>query len=52
MYKDSPKLLNGNEAFEGYAIDLIKEIADTLSESLITLGMIANDLMTTIVVCT
>ena len=31
MYKDSDKRLTGNNVFEGYAIDLIKEIADTLS---------------------
>ena len=33
MYKDSSKRLTGNEAFEGYAIDLIKEIAEILSKS-------------------
>jgi len=30
MYKDSSKRLTGNDVFEGYAIDLIKEVADTL----------------------
>ena len=32
MYKDSSKRLTGNDVFEGYAIDLIKEVADTLSK--------------------
>ncbi len=36
MYKDSSKRLTGNEAFEGYAIDLIKEIAEILSKRKVT----------------
>ena len=31
MYKISQEGLTGNDRFEGYAIDLIKEIADILS---------------------
>eukprot|EP00094_Tigriopus_californicus_P003973 TCALIF_03827-PA protein Name:"Similar to GRIK2 Glutamate receptor ionotropic, kainate 2 (Macaca fascicularis)" AED:0.16 eAED:0.16 QI:0/0.7/0.45/1/0.8/0.81/11/0/556 len=30
MYRDSTKRLTGNDVFEGYAIDLIKEIAEIL----------------------
>lgn len=30
MYRESAKRLSGNEAFEGYAIDLIKEVAEIL----------------------
>ncbi len=32
MYRDSQKRLTGNDVFEGYAIDLIKEVAEILSE--------------------
>ncbi len=32
MYQDSEKRLTGNEVFEGYAIDLIKEVAEILSK--------------------
>jgi len=32
MYRDSEKRLEGNDIFEGYAPDLIKEIAQELSE--------------------
>ena len=32
MYKDSQKRLTGNDVFEGYAIDLIKEVAEILSK--------------------
>ena len=32
MFKESSKKLVGNDAFEGYAIDLIHEIAQILSE--------------------
>ena len=32
MFKESSEKLVGNEAFEGYAIDLIAEIAQILSE--------------------
>jgi len=32
MYRDSEKRLEGNDIFEGYAPDLIKEIAEELSE--------------------
>ena len=32
MYQDSPKRMTGNDAFEGYAIDLITEIAQILSK--------------------
>ena len=31
MYRDSQKMLKGNDVFEGYAIDLIKEVAEILS---------------------
>ena len=34
MYKDADKRLTGNDVFEGYAIDLIKDVADILSEFL------------------
>lgn len=30
MHRDSEKRLTGNDVFEGYAIDLIKEVAETL----------------------
>lgn len=33
MYRDSQKRLTGNDVFEGYAIDLIKEVAEILSKS-------------------
>ena len=33
VYRDSSKRLTGNDVFEGYAIDLIKEIAEILSKS-------------------
>ncbi len=33
MYRDSSKRLTGNNVFEGYAIDLIKEIAEILGTS-------------------
>ena len=33
MYRDSDKRLTGNDVFEGYAIDLIKEVAEILSKS-------------------
>ena len=32
MYRDSQKRLTGNDVFEGYAIDLIKEVAEILSK--------------------
>ena len=32
MYRDSEKRLTGNDVFEGYAIDLIKEVAEILSK--------------------
>lgn len=32
MHRDSSKRLTGNDVFEGYAIDLVKEIAEILSE--------------------
>ena len=32
MYKDTSERLEGNDIFEGYAIDLIKEIADILRQ--------------------
>ena len=32
MMRQSDKMLTGNEAFEGYAIDLIKEVAEILSK--------------------
>ena len=32
MFKESSKKLIGNDAFEGYAIDLISEIAQILSK--------------------
>ncbi len=32
MYRDSDKHLSGNDVFEGYAIDLIKEVAEILSK--------------------
>ena len=32
MYADSDKRLTGNDVFEGYAIDLIKEVAEILSK--------------------
>ena len=31
MYRDSQKRLTGNDVFEGYAIDLIKNISEILS---------------------
>ena len=31
MYKDSSKRLTGNEVFEGFAVDLIHEVAQILS---------------------
>ena len=31
MYKDSSKRLTGNEVFEGFAVDLIEEVAKILS---------------------
>ena len=34
MYRESSKRLSGNDVFEGYAIDLIKEVAEILSEPL------------------
>lgn len=34
MYRDSSKRLTGNDVFEGYAIDLIKEIAEILSKKM------------------
>ena len=33
MYRDSQKRLTGNDVFEGYAIDLIKEVAEILSKT-------------------
>ena len=33
MYRTSEKRLSGNDVFEGYAIDLIKEVAEILSNS-------------------
>ena len=32
MYRDSQKRLTGNDVFEGYAIDLIKNISEILSK--------------------
>ncbi len=32
MFRESSKRLEGNDVFEGYAPDLIKEIADILSK--------------------
>ena len=32
MIRESAKKLSGNDAFEGYAIDLIREVADVLSK--------------------
>ena len=32
MYKESSEKLTGNDAFEGFAIDLIAEIAEILSK--------------------
>jgi hypothetical protein len=32
MYRESDKRLTGNDIFEGYAIDLIKEVAEILSK--------------------
>ena len=37
MYKDTSERLEGNDIFEGYAIDLIKEIAEVLSKFIIDL---------------
>jgi hypothetical protein len=37
MFKESAEKMVGNDAFEGYAIDLISEIAQILSEYSLTL---------------
>lgn len=37
MYRDSDKRLTGNDVFEGYAIDLIKEVAEILSKFLVAI---------------
>jgi len=37
MYQESEKRLTGNYIFEGYAIDLIKEVAEILSKFAIIL---------------
>lgn len=39
MYRDSDKHLSGNDVFEGYAIDLIKEVAEILSKFEITFDL-------------
>ena len=45
MTQESDQRMSGNEAFEGYAIDLIKEIAEILSKkSMVTKKMDVRDL--------
>ena len=34
MFKESPERLRGNEAFEGFGVELIQGIAEFLSESI------------------
>jgi hypothetical protein len=42
MFKESAEKMVGNDAFEGYAIDLISEIAQILSEYICNIYQFAN----------